>query len=486
VTDKLNLARVTIWGTVWTYTSYYSGKFLILISTIILARLLSKDDFGVAGYALVAISFLEVLNDLGIGPALIYHRDEPKAADTAFWLGLIISLILCAGTYLAAPFVGAFFNDNRAVPVTQALGFTFPIVALRNVHNMLLHKSLAFGQKFIPDFTEALSKGGISILMALWGFGVWSLIGGQIASFTIGVFAYWWVTRWRPSFHFAPQIARSLLFYGLGIVSVNTLGILLNNIDYLFVGRFLGATALGVYTLAFRLPDMLIMQFCNVIANVIFPVYTKLRDDPQKLTQGFLATTRYVSLITVPLGLGLALIAKPFILTFFTDKWIEAAPVLQAISLFALFLSLSYNAGDVYKAQGRPGILMGLSFVRLIILLPAMWWAVTIPATIVAVGWVHAIVAFLGTILNLVVASRLLKIPFWRVLNALRSAALSGMLMGLAIWGVLELSANSLPLVQLVAGVGVGVLVYAGALWLLQREVVIEASSTLRAAFLKR
>ncbi|MFQ5617011.1 MAG: lipopolysaccharide biosynthesis protein, partial [Anaerolineales bacterium] len=326
-----NLARETVRGTFWTYASYYSGKLMIFLSTIILARLLTKDDFGVVGYALVTISFLDVLNNLGVGPALIYHREDPKAADTGFWLGLAVSGGLLGLAWLVAPLAGWYFGDPRAIPVIRVLSLTFPLSAFSNIHDSLLRKGLAFKNKFIPDFARAVGKGLFSILFALLGFGAWSLIFGQLIGVAVTVVAYWKVLPWRPSLRFVSSLARSLLRYGISIVALNSLAMLLLNLDYLFIGRFMGAEALGVYTLAFRLPDLSITQFCRVISTVVFPVYVKMRDDPSALRKGFLITLRYVSVVTIPLGVGLALVAEPFVITILTDKWLEAIPVMQAI-----------------------------------------------------------------------------------------------------------------------------------------------------------
>ncbi|MCP5095263.1 MAG: oligosaccharide flippase family protein, partial [Chloroflexi bacterium] len=273
--NDLNFAKATVKGTFWTYASHYGGKLLVFVSTIILARLLTQEDFGIVGFALVVISFLYVLNDLGIGSALIYYQDDPDAPHTGFWLGLLMGIALFGITWLIAPLAGTFFQDARAVPVTRALGVTFPIIALGNVHESLLHKNLAFRRKFIPDVTKMTSKGLTSIILALLGFGFWSMVVGQIVGAIVLVIAYWYTLSFRPQFRFERKLVRPLLSYGSGIVALNAVAILLTNADYLFVGRFLGAAALGVYTLAFRIPDMLIIQFCTVVGKVLFPVYAK-------------------------------------------------------------------------------------------------------------------------------------------------------------------------------------------------------------------
>ncbi|NMB90752.1 MAG: lipopolysaccharide biosynthesis protein, partial [Chloroflexi bacterium] len=354
VNSRQNLAAETVQGTFWTYTATMGGKVLVFLTTIILARLLTKDDYGVVSYALVTISFLDVLSDMGIGPAVVFHRSEDRAPSTAFWLGLVFSLILFGLTWLIAPLVGIYFKDPRAVPVIRVMALTFPLSSLSNIHDNLLRKELKFKNRFVPDLARSVSKGFFSILFALLGFGAWSLIYGQLAGIATTVIAYWKVLPWRPAFQFSVSIARSLLSYGVQIVSVDVLAIFLLNVDYLFVGRFMGPEALGVYSLAFRIPDLLITQFCTVIGMVIFPVYVKLKNEPRQLRKGFLRTLEYVSMITIPMGVGFAMVAGPFVHAVLTDKWEEAIPVMQAIAVYATLFSLSYNAGSVYKAQGKP------------------------------------------------------------------------------------------------------------------------------------
>ena len=487
-----SLAIKTIQGTFWTYASAYLGKLLGFITTTILAWLLTKEDFGVAGYAIVVITFLDVLNDLGVGMALIYHREDPNrnycsaAADTGFWLSLIGGVGLFALTWLGAPLVGAFFHDARAVPLTRVLALIFPLSGLYNVHGSLLQKELSFGKKFIPDTVQSAAKGLISIVLALQGAGAWSLVWGQVGGTLVSVIVYLWVYPWRPTFRFARRLAASLLSYGGGAILVNLLGIFILNVDYLFVGRYLGAVALGVYTLAFRVPELLIKQLCGMLGKVIFPVYARMRDDAHSLNRAFLATMQYVTLITVPLGLGLALTAEPFVLTFFSAKWAEAIPVMRAIAIYSLVLSLTFNAGDIFKAQGKLKVLTNLSLMRIAILVPALWWAVTKTNSIIAVGWAQAGVALIATCVNLLIIARMFHISWKEILTAFQPAALSGGLMSLAVWGTLILLADTSPVIQLMVEVFVGFIVYALSLWVWQRQLVSATRLMLKTALARR
>ena len=484
--DSLNLAKVAVHGTLWAYISTYGGKLLAFVATTILARLLLKEDFGIAGYALIFIGFLEMINGLGIGSALIFFPVDLKRNTSAFWLVLAIGLLLFIATWFLAPFIGIFFNDMRAVPVTRVLALTLPLSALGNVHEAMLRKNLAFKTKAIPDFIRTVGKGIVSIVLALLGFGVWSLIIGQLAGALFSVIVFWVVVPWRPTFSIAREFVRPLLSYGTNIVLVNVLGILVLNADYLLVGRYLGAAALGVYTLAFRVPDLLIGQFADIMGQVLFPVYSKMTEDSGLIKRGLAATLRYVSMVTTPLGLGLALIANPFVLTFFTDKWSEVTPILTLIAIASVINSFGYNFGDVYKAQGKPEVLTKISFLRAVVLLPSLWWAVTGPATLWAVSWVVVFVSIIGTLMQFIAANLVIGISFRDIFDAFRPAAIGGAVMALMVSVVLFLLAGASPLIQLLAAVLAGGITYLGVLWLFQREEAISAFHVLQKSLLKR
>ncbi len=142
--------RTLAHGAFWSYLATYGSKAIVFISTVVLARLLLKEDFGVAGYAIVVISFLNVLHDFGIGTAIIYLDPSESRKSTAFWLNLGVGGLLFALVWMLGPLAGAYFQDPRAVDVIRALGFTFPIAALGNIHDALLRKAISFDKKFIP------------------------------------------------------------------------------------------------------------------------------------------------------------------------------------------------------------------------------------------------------------------------------------------------------------------------------------------------
>jgi PST family polysaccharide transporter len=477
-----SLGKSTIRGTAWHYLTFFTGKAMVLVSTAVLARLLSQDDFGVVSYALTAISFLDVISDLGVGPALVYYPENKRTSSTGFWLNLFIGSMVFGITWLLAPLVGLYFNDPRVVPVLQVLGFVYPLRTLGDTHDAVLTKRLQFGRIFIPDVLQGLIKGLASMLFAWMGYGAWSLIWGYIAGTLVSALSYWLITPWHPSIEFDWHVARDLLRYGIKIIGVDIVSIFLINLDYLLVGRYLGAEALGVYTIAFRLPDLLILQFARILGSVLFPIYTRMRSKPDSLARGFYLTSRYLALVTVPLAFGLALVAKPLTVAIFSDKWVAAAPVIQMLAFYSLFIAMSFPAGSIYKAQGRPQILTWIGLARLSLLFPALWWAATIAQTLIAVGQMHAIVALAGASISLVVASRMLNLGLAKILESFWPAFASGGIMSLAVWAALELSQPLNPWFQLAISISIGGLIYFSALFMLKRDVIFAGWKQLRGA----
>jgi PST family polysaccharide transporter len=237
----------------------------------------------------------------------------------------------------------------------------------------------------------------------------------------------------------------------------------------------MSASALGVYTLAFRIPELLIKQLSGILGKVIFPVYATMRDDRKSLTRGFLLTMQYVNLITVPMGLGLAMVSSPIIILFFGERWQEGAPVMAAISIYSLLRAMVFNTGDVYKAIGSPDILVKIHIWQVIISIPALWWSVTTPGTIEAVAWMQVVLIFLAGIVKLIIASRILDIPPIDIGKSLGPSLLAGSLMVLVLWGVRPIIADWELFLQLVIQVFTGALIYVASLLVFSRKVISEA-----------
>jgi len=434
-----NLGTTAARAVMWNYASFASGKVLVLVTLAVLARLLTPAEFGIVGFATLALAYLAVLKDLGLGGALIQRKDDiEEAAQTIYTLNLVLGAVLTAATILAAPLVAAFFDEPLVTPILRVLSISFLIEALGSVHLVLLARRLDFRRKLVPDIGRALVKGGVAITAAALGFGVWALVWGQLAGVATSSILVRFVVPWRPRLVVHRRLVRPLLGFGMPLVIVNIQHAVWANLDYVVIGRFLGDAALGIYVLAYRLPELLIQSIWRVVAGAAFPFFSTLQDSPDLLRRGFLKTIRYSQLLVVPLALGLLISAEPAVGALFGDQWSEAIPVLRILALFTLVASVGYNAGDVYKAIGRPGILAKLGIIDLAILAPAL--IVAAPHGIVAVAWTHTIVATGDTIIRLLVARHYIAVGFRdigrQLLPAYRAGAAMAAVAGPVLWGM--------------------------------------------------
>jgi len=471
-------------GVLWTYVSFAGGKLLGFASIIILARLLIPAEFGQLGFALVFISYLDTIGDLGVSAALIYEQKRSEqAANIAFIINLISGVLWFILVLAMAPLVADFFRDPGVEPILRVLAWVFIITALGNTHDALLRKELAFKQRLIPDFARALMKGFFSVVLALIGWGVWSLVWGQLIGAVVATAALWYVVPWRPRLQFPLSLARRMLRYGAQIVSVNILAAIVHHVDYLIVGRMLGSAALGFYTMAYRIPELVITMIIWVVGSVAFPAYSKLQDDRPALQKAFLITLRYLSLLTIPAGMGLAVLGTIIIYTLYGEKWAPSIQVMQALAIAVSLRSLGSHAGDVYKATGRPDILTKLSLLRAVVLIPALIFSARLGIGGVAIALM--IVTGASTLLNLVIVSNILSIPMKSILAEFKPALLGSVAMFVSLHILLPILSGWPNVLSLIVSMIFGFGVYTLSVWFISPDTIHNARTTIVSSFSK-
>ncbi len=475
LSESQKTTRKTAHAVMWNYLSFGLGKGLVFISTAILARLLTTHDFGLVAFAMLAISYLSVLKDLGLGAALIQQRENvEESANTVFTLNLLLGATLTLVTLAIAPLVANYFHNPEVAPLLRVLSFTFVLNALGSIHIIRLQRQLAFNRKIVPDFGRSLVKGGVAISLALAGFGAWSLVLGQLAGVITAVILAWIVYPWRPHLRIRRKLARRLLQFGSALLAVNVLDAIISNADYLIVGRILGAEALGIYTLAYRLPELLILNLLWVVGAAIFPAYAAIQNQPDLLRQGFLTTIRYLEMVSIPLCLGLFVVADPLVRVAFGEQWLAAIPVVRILALFVLVRSIGSNVGDIYKATGHPDILAKLGLISVVPLLLALWYGSRFGLTGVATG--HLIIGVGRTLLRLGIATRLIRVSWQDIARQLKPSFISGLgLLALALPAV-YLTQDLMPLLRLILITAAGAAGYLSVLWFLEREQLRQAA----------
>jgi len=398
----------TVRGMVWAYSSYVGGRLLVLVATAILARLLNPSDFGLVALALSIIALLEGISNFGLGQALVIQDDDVvhERAETVFVssvaLGFLLSLVMVA----FSPLLASFFDEPELTPIAAVLGATTFLRSLGVTHYSLAQRGLDFRVRTIAEVAEVVLRGAVGIGLALAGFGAWSLVLGYLAGTLALDIAIWSLVPWRPKLRPSRADLGKLLRFGGTLSAVDVTAALIANVDYLFIGRALGPAALGLYTLGFRLPQLVIANMATVAGKVLFPAFSTL--DARGFQRGFLVSVRYIWLITLPLATGIALLAEPLVLAVFGDQWEGAAIPMQIITIYSFAVTVGYPAGTAYKASGRAGVLLMLAVARLLAVTAALW--IFVDQGIGAAAACQAAVAGAAAVVGILLASRLLKV----------------------------------------------------------------------------
>ena len=411
------VSKKTARGLVWNFLAYGIGRLVVLLTTSILARILAKSEFGLVAVAVVALNYLSVIKDLGLGVALIQRKgDIDEVSDTVFTTNLALGLLLSVLIFPIAPWVAAYFKDPAIIPVLRWMGLSFLLNALGNVHINRLMRNLDYQRKMVPDLGNSLVRALVSIGLALAGAGVWSLVFGQLAGTLASVVLVWVVLPWRPHLKFDRGVAGGLMKFGAAITADDIINQITDNIDYVIVGRLFGLVPLSIYTLAYRLPEMLLIGNLWIMGGVLFPAFSLIQDRPDELRRGFLASIRIVELISLPLGLGLLIAAEPIVRVVFGDQWLEAIPVLRVLAIYAWIYSIGYHVGGVYKAIGRPDILLKLSILTLIIIAPAL--LIGSRFGLIGIAFGHLAAILIRRVMSLVLAARYVKFTLRDILTS--------------------------------------------------------------------
>ena len=225
-TPQAALKRRALTSFLWTYSGFAAGRVLFFLAMLVLARVLVPSEFGLVAFALALLSYLGTLADLGFGAALVQRADarRPGIAATAFWIGLAAAIALVAACWVAAPLLPRVGLDEEIVWVFRVLSLQLLIASLGNVQHYLLAHSLEFKRLFGPELGSGVAKGVVSVALALAGFGVWSIVVGQLAGSVARTVGLWLASDWRPTLTIARRAVPELLRFGGAIVAVGILG----------------------------------------------------------------------------------------------------------------------------------------------------------------------------------------------------------------------------------------------------------------------
>ena len=425
MTEPDNLSIAIRRGAIVNYAGFFAGKLIVFVNTIVLARLLAPEHFGLVAIGLLVLSISESLTEAGPGAAVVW-RPGPldETAPVALSLSLIGAAAAAVVTFAAAPAVARFFGEPDAAGIVKVFALCMLLSSPTAVFAGILQRRMAFGRRLVVDIARALTKGAVSIPLALAGYGVWSLVYGQIAAVAIGLGMAMWLSGWRPRLSLERRALAQILPYAGHIAAIGLVGVAIKKLDILIVGSRFDATQLGFYTLAFSLVELVVLGICWSAGQAIFPALSQ-STQADRLPLVYERGLTALLAVTFPVAVGMAVLAEPFLLSVYGAKWSPAIPLLQVLALYALISSTAFNLGDVYKATGRPSLLSRINLANLALAVPLLLFGAR--WGMIGIAWAQVAVATAIAAINWTMAWRLTGIGPNVLFTAMRTPALASL-----------------------------------------------------------
>ena len=411
-------------GAAWMVAMRLAIRFIGIISTIILARLLVPADFGLVAMATMIYGFIEITGQFSFDVVLIQKQDAGRDYyDTAWTLsiirGLVTALVLFAGAGIAADF----FGDQRLVEIIYVLCLVAFVGSFANIGIVDFRRDMNFGKDFQYMVSVKLCSFVVTLVFAFMLRTYWALVIGiassTLAQLGLSFFMHsfrprWSLVRWREIMNFSKWLV------------LNNILIFANRrSDSLIVGKILGAATLGLYTLAYEIATMATSELLAPIRRALLPGYAKLAHDPEALRRSFVDGLALIMMIAAPVAIGIGLVADPMVRLLLGEKWLEAIPILQILAIFGVIQVSLSNIGPLLLAMGRPRLITIVSATRVVTGIPltilaTLYWGVTGTIwSLVATRFVFSIIIFALTIRIINLPPARLFAAVWRSFTAL-------------------------------------------------------------------
>ncbi|OOG64081.1 hypothetical protein B0E46_09190 [Rhodanobacter sp. B04] len=399
-------ARATsaAWWSTLEILARYGVQFLVMV---VLARLLTPGDFGLIAMLLVFTSIGTLLVDSGFGAALI-QRQHTTVDDetTVFIFTLCIGIVTAGILVLTAPAIAAFFNQPKLVDLTRVMALVLPLGAFAAVPDALLTMRLNFKARARAEVVASLCSGAVAVILALRGFGVWSLAWQSIVSIGVRGLLLWVYSGWRPQGRYRGTSFRSLFGFGGYMLLTGLLNAAAGRLQSLWIGKLFDASTLGLYTIAQNTQQAPASLIDGILKRVGLPVFSTIAQDQAKLRSAFRTSLRMVMFLFFPCMVGIALVAKPLIELLYGTRWVPAAPILSILSLSAALWPIHVLNLAAIGAQGRSDLLLRVEVVKqlasIILITASAHWGP------IAIAWAVFVSGFFGVAVNAYYSKKLL------------------------------------------------------------------------------
>jgi len=435
----------------WSFLSELASKAISPIVFVVLARLLTPEDFGVMSSALMVVSFSQIFWEAGMGKALIQRQtDTDEAANVAFWINICLGVVIASLLFLtSAPIALTFFHDVRVTAVIQVMTIQVFFGAVSSVHTALLQKEMGFKKLFWVRFATVSLPGLASIPLAWNGMGYWALVVGTLVGQTAQVMMLWNMSHWRPKFTFHIQVAKELGRFGAWVAVYGLLAWFYIWADSLIVGMYLGSHDLGLYRTGTQLAAMIYGIMFGPINAVLYSYLSKIGNDKQRLGEAAGKVIKTLIFIAIPVGMIIFSLADPLGDVLFNEKWKSIGMVIGVMALSNGFSSVIGMNGEFYRAIGKPSYETIPTSIALFVFLAAYLYSIQFG--LIVFIWTRLGLVLAGLFFHLVVVKKIFSVFLLPIINCL---VLISTLSGIVVYLIQQLLVSNIsgPWVKVIVG----------------------------------
>jgi O-antigen/teichoic acid export membrane protein len=456
-----NLKRQVLDGTTWSFIGSVGRQLINFVLTAILARLLLPDEFGTVGMITILAGYANVVTEMGFTAALVQRKElAEQHIQSVFWLNLAIGSIMAAAMFVSAPLIARFYGVPLLLPLTRVMSLMFLFSAPGMVPNALLRRQMAFNTLARITIIRTLVSGLLGILLAYLGAGVWSLVVSTLVFHLVSSATCLIWVGWLPRFAFSWQAIRDLWQYTIGVFGDGSITYWMRNADNVLIGRFFGPASLGYYLRVYALMLLPLTQIVSVLANVMFPALSSIKDDRDRVKRIYLRATSVLALAICPTMFGLAVVTKPFVLTVYGENWVRMVPLVPIFALVGVLQSLSAPTNWLYMSQGRTDWMFWWGLGSSGVLIASILIGIAL-GSLETVAWSYAIANLLVFYPAITIPVRLIGLRFRDVMNAIASPFIGSLVMASVVFLITRIIPESWPsAAHLLVLATIGVAVY--------------------------
>lgn len=412
-----SLKTKTLSGMIWSFLQRFGTMTISFVSNIVLARLLTPDDYGTIGMLMIFIAVANTFVDGGFGSALI-QKKEPTREDysTIFWWNMFLSLVLYGVLYMSAPAVARFYDLPLLSQVLRVQGFVLILNALSIIQQNQLRKQLKFKRLASVTVASAVLSAVIAIVLAYLGWGVWALVAQQLILSGFTAILLWVLNKWYPLLSFSKESFKQLFGFGGFMLLSSLINTIFNNINSLIIGKLFSASTMGYFSQAKKIEDATAMSVTSVVEQVTYPILSEHQNDKNKMRSILKRFNTCTFFIVTPMMLLICLFAEPIVVFLFTEKWLPAAPYLKILALHGIPMGLQGVNYNAIAAIGKSKTIFATTIIKRITTISLMLIGVYI-ADVEGLLWGMVVSSSLIILYNMILVSKYLD---YRVITQIK------------------------------------------------------------------